>query len=676
MPGSKASLPKQADEVAGERFGKYVLVKRLAVGGMAEVSLARLEGTAGFNKLVVIKQVLPGFAEMQSFVDMFLDEGRLAARLSHPNIAQTFELGVESGRHYIAMEYVPGETLFGVLKRCRETDQRLSMGNMLRVMMQLLEALDYAHELTDDQGAPLKLVHRDVTPSNIMVTRQGGIKLLDFGIARAATQVHHTEVGSVKGKGGYMSPEQCRGSKIDNRTDIYSVGAVLYFMATGQRPFDHLPPGTDLLGQMAAAMEGAFHKPHELMPDIHGELERIILKAMALRQEDRYATAGAMLKDLERFSAQVQAFPSARDLGDFVKKLFPKENESALPAGPPPEPGSVSATPGPTGDEKLATNPGVPSVGSISAPVNTLPAASLNETLSPDGSQANTITTDDFEPMPAGSGPKTLEQTPMIVFTRALREAWEKKSLKPLPPWFIAGVAGVIVVLFIALLIRSAPVEVDPSVARPLKRSAVQPKVGDSPPRPAPPPPAPVEPPRTEKPAAVEEKAPVVAAEPARKPEVVAVAEPVRAPEPEKAPEPAPPPAAEPAPVAADAPSTPEAQEPAAAAAEPSAPATAPSTPRPVRPSRTADAPEPKAAPPPKKAVAHKTEKGTVELNAYPWAKVRLRGKELGITPLKFDLPPGEYSIEFENPVLAVKRTVKLTVREGQETTHFERLAQ
>jgi serine/threonine-protein kinase len=654
MPGSKVSLPKQADEVAGERFGKYVLVKRLAVGGMAEVSLARLEGTAGFNKLVVIKQVLPGFAEMQSFVEMFLDEGRLAARLSHPNIAQTFELGVESGRHYIAMEYVPGETLFGVLKRCRETEQRLSMGNMLRVLMQLLEALDYAHELTDDQGAPLKLVHRDVTPSNIMVTRQGGIKLLDFGIARAATQVHHTEVGSVKGKGGYMSPEQCRGSNIDHRTDIYSVGAVLYFMATGQRPFDHLPPGTDLLGQMQAAMEGAFHKPHELMPDIHGELERIILKAMALRQEDRYATAGAMLKDLERFSAQVQAFPSARDLGDFVKKLFPKDNEAALPVGPPPEPPSVSATPGPTGDEKLATNPGV---GSISAPVNTLPAASLNETLSPDGSQANTITTDDFEPMPAGSGPKTLEQTPLTVFTRALREAWEKKSLKPLPPWFIAGVAGVIVVLFIGLVIRSAPVEVDPSVARPLKRSAVTPKTGDAP-RPAP---APVEPPRTERPAAAEEKAPVVAAEPARAPEA------------EKTPEPSAPPAAEPAP-AADAPGTPEPQEPAAAAAEPSAPSPA-ATPRPVRTSRTAEPPEPKA-PAQKKAVAHKTEKGTVELNAYPWAKVRLRGKELGITPLKFDLPPGEYSIEFENPVLAVKRTVKLTVREGQETTHFERLAQ
>src|SRR6516225_2920818 len=130
MAGSAPSPKPSTDVMAGEVFGKYVLVKRLAVGGMAEVSLARLEGTAGFNKLVVIKQVLPGFAEMQSFVDMFLDEGRLAARLSHPNIAQTFELGVESSRHYIAMEYVPGETLFGVLKRCRETGERMPMGCM------------------------------------------------------------------------------------------------------------------------------------------------------------------------------------------------------------------------------------------------------------------------------------------------------------------------------------------------------------------------------------------------------------------------------------------------------------------------------------------------------------------------------------------------------------------
>jgi serine/threonine protein kinase len=315
------------DPLAGETFGKYVLLKRLAVGGMAEVYLANLLGAAGFSKLVVIKLVLPNYASDAKFVDMFLDEGRLAARLSHPNIAQTFDLGEADGRYYIAMEYVMGETLSALIRRIT-AGERMPMGIAVRICTQLLEALDYAHEATDERGQPLGIVHRDVTPSNVLVTYHGGVKLVDFGIARAATQQHETQVGVVRGKVGFMAPEQCTVLPVDRRADIFNAGSILYALMVGQEPY---PRYSSLKEGIMAMREARFAAPKQVRPDLPEALDAIILKAMQLAPGDRYQTAGAMLADLERAAAALAPAATTRELADYTRRLFPdKENLARL----------------------------------------------------------------------------------------------------------------------------------------------------------------------------------------------------------------------------------------------------------------------------------------------------------------------------------------------------------
>lgn len=333
----------RVDDMAGETFGKYVVVRRIAVGGMAEVCLARLEGAAGFHKLVVVKQVLPQYAEDPAFVDMFLDEGRVAARLTHPNIAQTFELGQERGRYFMAMEYVPGRSLTDIFARLEARKEELPLACAMRITMQLLEALGYAHAVKDARGQSLELVHRDVSGSNVMVTFDGSVKLLDFGVAKAAAQIHQTRAGHVKGKAGYMSPEQCRGRELDARSDLYSAGALLYQLVTGVRPFEELMNGSDVIAVMQATMRGGFAKPSEVAPTLPGAIDEVVLKAMALKTDDRYANAGAMLRDLERFASAMGVFPSTQKLADLMRQLFPGAVDEVEP---PPLPRSTEK-PGP-----------------------------------------------------------------------------------------------------------------------------------------------------------------------------------------------------------------------------------------------------------------------------------------------------------------------------------------
>lgn len=313
-------------------FGKYQVVKHLAVGGMAEVCLAKLSGPQGFSKLVVVKQVLPALAQDPRFISMFLDEGRLAARLQHPNIAQTFELGEAGGRYFMAMEYVAGETLMSVLKRVKEVGLSVPLSCALRITLQLLEALEYAHQLKADDGTELKLVHRDVTPSNVMVTYHGGLKLLDFGIAKASTHSQNTEAGRLKGKGGYMSPEACRGEALDGRSDLYAVGSILYHLVTGSRPFEKLIASGNLLKVVDATVEGSYPHPRELKASLPEELEAIILKAMALAPADRYASAAAMHEALETLAGATGVLTGPRELTDFMRRLFPERVELARSA--------------------------------------------------------------------------------------------------------------------------------------------------------------------------------------------------------------------------------------------------------------------------------------------------------------------------------------------------------
>jgi serine/threonine protein kinase len=308
------------ESLSGATFGKYRLLKRLAVGGMAEVHLANLTGAAGFNKLLVVKLVLPKFSDDPQFVGMFLDEARLAARLSHVNIAQTFELGESNGRYFIAMEYVMGEPLSALLRRASAAKTQLSLQCSLRIVEQLLDALEYAHDATDDSGAPLGLVHRDVTPSNVMVTYHGAVKLVDFGIARTQTQRRWTREGVVKGKAGFMSPEQCCGEVLDRRSDIFSTGALLYTLAAWREPYPRLQNFGDILVLMRDAV---FPRPREVNPDVPPQLEEIILRAMKRDPTERYGTAAEMSADLQRFVGTVHPLPSSRHLAETVRGLFP-----------------------------------------------------------------------------------------------------------------------------------------------------------------------------------------------------------------------------------------------------------------------------------------------------------------------------------------------------------------
>ena len=326
------SASVESEEVeAGDRIGRYTVLRRLATGGMAEIYLARQDGPKGFTKLVVLKRVLAGYAQTEKFVAMFLDEGRLSARLSHPNIAQTFDLGEHEGAYHLAMEYVPGESLARLVRRASSEGKGISANAVLRIGMQVLEALEYAHDLKGERGEWLKVVHRDVSPTNVIISYHGSVKLLDFGIARAASHQHETQIGMVKGKGGYMSPEQAVAGPIDQRTDVYAVGALLYLLSTGIGPFDD---EDSVFSMMQAAVEARFPRPSERNRGIDPQLEQIILKAMATRPDDRYSTAGVMLTQLEQHAAQRRLSAGPRELGTLMRQLFPAQAELALSSDP------------------------------------------------------------------------------------------------------------------------------------------------------------------------------------------------------------------------------------------------------------------------------------------------------------------------------------------------------
>ena len=313
---------------ADDRFGKYELLERLGQGGMAEVFLAVAPGLAGFSKKLVLKRVLPSLEADPNQIEMFLDEARLAARLEHPNICQVFDLGEHDGTYFIVMEHVPGVAFNKVIEHFRKQGRLVPFEVGLRAVAQLLEALEYAHSLKDERGRPLNLVHRDVTPSNIMVTPLGSVKLLDFGIARASTRKHQTQVGMTKGKLGYMSPEQCRADPLDNRSDLFAVGAILYVLSTGRAPYITRNLSTETFEDMVYAR---FPRPSEVQPSIPIELERVILKAMAASPSDRYARAFDMLRDVEGVAQGLGVSLGPNHLAEVVQAIA---GAAAVPAAP------------------------------------------------------------------------------------------------------------------------------------------------------------------------------------------------------------------------------------------------------------------------------------------------------------------------------------------------------
>ncbi|HVV85367.1 MAG TPA: serine/threonine-protein kinase, partial [Kofleriaceae bacterium] len=301
---------------ASAQVGKYQVLERLAVGGMAELFKAKVAGDHGFEKLVVIKKILPHLATDPQFVRMFIDEARLTASLDHPNIVQVFELGTDADTPYIAMQLVDGIDVLELLRECARTQIRLPAPLAVLIARDVLDALDYAHTATGPDGRPLGLVHRDVSPGNILVSRRGDVKLTDFGIARAVERSHHTEAGILKGKYGYMSPEQVSGGELDGKSDVFSLAIVLVEMVMARRLFSAASDLDVLLMVRSANLERMQRHADELPADLRAIAER----ALRRRPDDRWPTAGAMRDALTGW-LHAHGRPEARDLAAFVAAL-------------------------------------------------------------------------------------------------------------------------------------------------------------------------------------------------------------------------------------------------------------------------------------------------------------------------------------------------------------------
>jgi serine/threonine protein kinase len=307
----------------GDKLGKYDLIRQIAVGGMAELYLARTVGIEGFEKLVVVKRILPQFATNASFVSMFLNEARLAATLHHPNIAQVYDIGQEGSEYFFAMEYIHGEDLGRLVSTATDSGVPLSLDVALTLVAGLCAGLHYAHEKVGSDGKPLNVVHRDVSPSNVLVSYDGAVKLVDFGIARAGSNPSTTR-GGLKGKIGYMSPEQCRGKEtLDRRSDIFSAGVLLYELTTGRLPFVDETEYC-VLNQI---VNTDAPPPSTLVPSYPPALEKIVLRALARDRNYRYANALQLQTDIEDFAHENRLRISPLVLARMMGTLFPARLE-------------------------------------------------------------------------------------------------------------------------------------------------------------------------------------------------------------------------------------------------------------------------------------------------------------------------------------------------------------
>jgi len=303
--------------MAERQFGPYRLVRQIAVGGMAEIHLAKTMGIAGFEKYVALKMIHPNFAEDDQFIQMLVDEAKIAVQLSHGNIAQTFDLGRVGDTFYITMEYVDGADLYRILRRASETDIEMPLDVCAFVGKEVASALDHAHRKRDHLGKNLGIVHRDVSPQNVLISYSGEVKLVDFGIAKATMKARQTAVGVIKGKYYYMSPEQAWGEAIDYRSDIFSAGIVLYEMMTGQMLYLE----EDLHRLLDMARRADIASPTTLRKGIPPQLEKIVMRALAKKKEDRYQSAADFASDLERFLHTYSPVFTAAKLSGVLKQV-------------------------------------------------------------------------------------------------------------------------------------------------------------------------------------------------------------------------------------------------------------------------------------------------------------------------------------------------------------------
>jgi eukaryotic-like serine/threonine-protein kinase len=308
-----------AETLGTDLAGRFKFIGEIGRGGMANVYLTATRGAlGGFQKLVVIKLLRADLAEEQEFREMFLAEARLAARLNHPHVVQTYDVGEDDGRYYLAMEYVDGQTL-ETARRSPDAARLFPPRLQLQVLVHVLSGLHYAHELKDYDGKPLNVVHRDVTPSNILLGYDGRVKLVDFGVAKALDSGTQTRAGVVKGKTGYMAPESFTDSgHVDRRADIYSVGVLLWEMLVGRRMWKHLGSSD----RLQRAIEGQIEPLRQLVPEVPQKLEQICLKALQAKPEDRYSTAAELQADLEAYLERHPPRVSDREIGGALNEAF------------------------------------------------------------------------------------------------------------------------------------------------------------------------------------------------------------------------------------------------------------------------------------------------------------------------------------------------------------------
>ncbi|MFY1825100.1 protein kinase domain-containing protein [Myxococcus fulvus] len=311
--------------LAGTQIGKYIVRRKLAEGGMAEIYLCTARGAEGFEKEVVIKRVRAFLASDPEFVGMFIAEARLASRLNHANVVQIFDFDKHEDTYYLAMEYVRGCSLWELRRKCKELMEPMPPMLVAHIGAEVARGLHYAHRLKVN-GHPLDLVHRDVTPHNVLLSYDGAVKLTDFGIAKAGKKL--TQPGMLKGKFAYMSPEQSRGEDVDSRTDLFALGVVLWEMLTGGRLFD----GESELAVLRAVQHSVIPPPARLNPEVPAELDAVVMRALERDPAARFQTAGELERALAQCVLRHARSVDDTDLAGFLRRLFPTTPTLALPA--------------------------------------------------------------------------------------------------------------------------------------------------------------------------------------------------------------------------------------------------------------------------------------------------------------------------------------------------------